>query len=83
MRLAVGDGTPDLDGRRGAARRDRALRRAYELLGDELAARLTYGPRRARQAHIVVPDAAEASVSYATAFGARELSRIRCRAGRR
>jgi PhnB protein len=27
-------------------------------------------------AHIVVPDAAEASAWYATAFGARELNRI-------
>jgi AraC-like DNA-binding protein len=37
----VSDGTPGLDDRRGAARRDPALRRACELLGDELARNVT------------------------------------------
>ena len=37
----VSDGTQDLDDRRRAARRDPALRRACELLGDELAGNVT------------------------------------------
>jgi AraC-like DNA-binding protein len=37
----VGDGTPSLDGRRRAARRDPALRRACEMLGDEVAGNVT------------------------------------------
>lgn len=37
----VSDSTPGLDDRRRAARRDPALRRACELLGDELAGNVT------------------------------------------
>jgi hypothetical protein len=40
-RRDVSDGTPSLDDRRRAARRDPALRRACELLGDELAGNVT------------------------------------------